>query len=88
MPITAKHRSPAQRIQIVITLTTASPRHAKSIVKALIPDNVNFPKGLSLDMKSQGPAVVVNLTGADALTLLSTLDEVLEHVSISEKVVV
>lgn len=61
---------------------------AKATVKALIPDNVNFPKGLSMKMFSKSGTLAIELTAKNvpASTVLSTLDEVLEHISVSKKV--
>ena len=61
---------------------------AKTAVKALIPDNVKFPKGLSMKMFSSGARLAIELTAKNvpASTVLSTLDEVLEHISVSKKV--
>ena len=61
---------------------------AKAAVKALIPDNVNFPKGLSMKMFSRGSTLAIELTGEKirAATILSTLDEILEHISVTKKV--
>ena len=61
---------------------------AKAAVKALIPDNVNFPKGLSMRMFSRGSALAIKVTGRNVqvATILSTIDEVLEHVSVAQKV--
>lgn len=65
-----------------------SSAEAKAAVKALIPDNVNFPKGLSMKMFSKGATLAIELTGKNIpiATILSTLDEVLEHISVSKKV--
>jgi hypothetical protein len=65
-----------------------SSAEAKAAVKALIPDNVNFPKGLSMKMFSKGSTLAIELTGKNvpAATVLNTLDEVLEHISMSKKV--
>jgi len=61
---------------------------AKTAVKALIPDNVKFPKGLSMKMFSTGATLAIELTAKNitASTVLGTLDEVLEHISVSRKV--
>jgi hypothetical protein len=65
-----------------------SSAEAKAAVKALIPDNVNFPKGLSMKMFSKGATLAIELRGKNitAATILSTIDEVLEHISVSKKV--
>ena len=61
---------------------------AKAAVKALIADNVNFPNGLSMKLFSKGSSVAIELKGKNVATgtLLGTLDEVLEHISIAKKV--
>jgi hypothetical protein len=66
----------------------SSSAEAKAAVKALIPDNINFPKGLSMKMFSRGSKVAIELTGRNipSAIILSTLDEILEHISVSKKV--
>lgn len=73
-------------ISVDIQFPTSST--AKAAVNALIPDNVNFPKGLSMKMFSKRSTVIIELTGKNvpASTVLNTLDEVLEHISVSKKV--
>jgi hypothetical protein len=57
-------------------------------MKALIPDNINFPKGLSMKMFSRGSRLAIELTSKNIPTtiILSTLDEILEHISVAKKV--
>jgi len=73
---------------VFVELPFSSGAEVKAAVKALIPDNVNFPKGLSMKMFSRGAMLAIELTGKNvpAATILSTLDEVLEHISVSKKV--
>jgi hypothetical protein len=73
---------------ISVDIPFPSSAEAKAAVKALIPDNVNFPKGLSMKMFSKGSTLAIELTGKNvpAATVLNTLDEVLEHISMSKKV--
>lgn len=73
---------------ISVAIQFPSNAEAKAALKALIPDNVNFPKGLSMKMFSKGATLEIELTGKNvsASTVLSTLDEVLEHISVSKKV--
>lgn len=75
-------------IQVGAEIPFSSMAEAKATVKALIPDNINFPKGLSLKVFSRGSIVAIELTGKNvpAATLLSTLDEILEHISVAKKV--
>ncbi len=73
---------------MLVDIPFSSSAEAKAAVNALIPDNVNFPKGLSMKIFSKGATLAIQLTGKNvpALTILNTLDEVLEHISISKKV--
>ncbi|HKI06889.1 MAG TPA: hypothetical protein VKA09_00695 [Nitrososphaeraceae archaeon] len=57
-------------------------------MKALIPDNINFPKGLSMKFFSQDNVLVLDASSKTGIyTLLNTIDEVLEHISIAKKVI-
>lgn len=65
-----------------------SSAQASAAVKALIPDNVNMPKGMSVEMFSKGRVVHIkmNCRGVPMNTVINTLDEVLEHLSVAKKV--
>jgi len=57
-------------------------------MKALMPDNVNFPEGLSMKIFSRDNTLVFELLSKIGTnTLLNTIDEVLEHISIARKVI-
>jgi Transcription factor Pcc1 len=73
-------------VRVEIPFFTTS--EAKAAVKALIPDNVNFPKGLSMKIFSRGSTLAIELTGKNVPTgtMISTLDELLEHISVAKKV--
>ena len=75
-------------IEVGVEIPFSNSAEAKASMKALIPDNVNFPKGLSVKMFSRGSTLAIQLTGKNipTATLLSTLDEILEHISIAKKV--
>jgi len=75
-------------IAILVDVPFRSSAEAKAAVKALIPDNINFPKGLSMKMFSKGATLAIELAGRNVptATILRTLDEVLEHISVSKKV--
>ena len=77
-------------IQVGTEIPFSNMAEAKATVKALIPDNINFPKGLSLKVFSRGSTVAIELTGKNipAATLLSTLEEILEHISVAKKVMI
>lgn len=73
---------------VSVNVPFSSNAEAKAAVKALIPDNVNFPDGLSMKIFSRGATLAIQLSckNVPVATILSTLDEVLEHISVSKKV--
>ena len=75
-------------IEVLVEIRFSSAGEAKAAVKALIPDNVNFPKGLSMKIFSRGFALAIELASKNlpTPTVLSTLDEILEHISVAKKV--
>jgi hypothetical protein len=75
-------------IAVGVEIPFSNSTQAKAAMKALIPDNVNFPKGLSVKMFLRGSTLAIQLTGKNipTATLLSTLDEILEHISVAKKV--
>jgi hypothetical protein len=76
-------------VAVLVEIAFSSSAEAKAAMKALIPDNVNFPKGLSMKMFSRGSTLAIDLTGKNVptATMLSTLDELLEHISLAKKVI-
>ena len=76
------------KCQIEIAINNISKDKAKVIEKALEPDNVNFPQGLSLKIKEKENQLVFNFSNeGDLRKLISTVDEVLEHVNLSMEVI-
>ena len=74
--------------QVQIILNNLSKEKAQTIKKALDPDNVNFPKGLSLEVKNIDNKVVFNFENEDNMKkLIGTIDEVLAHVQVALKVI-
>ena len=75
-------------IEVRLEIRFSTSAEAKAAVKALIPDNVNFPKGLSMKMFSKSSMLTIELTGKNVPTpsMLSTLDELLDHISVAKKV--
>ena len=74
--------------QVQIILNNLSKEKAQTIKKALDPDNVNFPQGLSLDVKNIDNKVVFNFENEDSMKkLIGTIDEVLAHVQVALKVI-
>ena len=74
--------------KIQITLNSLSDEKAIAIKKALEPDNIDFPKDLSLEIENLGDQLVVSFKNrGDTKKLISTVDEVLEHIQLALKVI-
>jgi tRNA threonylcarbamoyladenosine modification (KEOPS) complex Pcc1 subunit len=79
MPLTSK-------VQVI--LSNISKKKANALKKALEPDNVNFPNGLSLEINNIDNKLVFNFQGVgDTKKLIATIDEVLEHVKLASEVI-
>jgi hypothetical protein len=59
-------------IAVGVEIPFSSSVEAKAAVEALIPDNVNFPRGLSMKMFSRGSILAIELTGKAPLTKYSS----------------
>ena len=76
------------RCQIELVINNISKEKAKVIEKVLEPDNVDFPQGLSLEIKEKENRLIFYFSNeGDLRKLISTVDEVLEHVNLSMEVI-
>ncbi len=74
--------------QVKVVLNNISKEKAETVKKALEPDNVNFPEGLSLYVENIDNKLVFNFESKDNMKqLIGTIDEVLEHVQVALKVI-
>jgi len=74
--------------QVQVILNNISKEKAETVKKALEPDNVNFPEGLSLYVENIDNKLVFNFESRDNMKqLIGTIDEVLGHVQVSLKVI-
>ena len=74
--------------KVQVTLNNISKEKATTIKKALEPDNVNFPNGLSLEINNTDNKLVINFQGiGDTKKLIATVDEVLEHAKLASEVI-
>ena len=75
-------------VKVHIEIRLSGKSELRAIMSALAPDNVNFPKGLSMKMSSRDNILVLEFLSKKGInTLLNTIDEVLEHISIARKVI-
>lgn len=73
--------------QVQVILNNLSKEKAETVKKALEPDNVNFPEGLSLNVENIDNKLVFNFESRENMKkLIGTIDEVLEHVQLALKV--
>lgn len=73
------------RVQVTIREITAE--RARAVLEALEPDNVDFPRDLTMRMENADGAIVLYFEGRDNVgTLVSTIDEVLQHVQVALEV--
>ena len=70
--------------KIKVSLHDIPKKKASAIIEALQPDNVNFPKGLSLEIKNIDNDLVFNFKSLDnTKKLVSTVDEILDHIKVT-----
>ena len=74
--------------QVQVILNNISQKKAETVKKALEPDNVNFPKGLSLYVENIDNKLVFNFESKESMKqLIGSVDEVLEHIQVVIKVI-
>ena len=70
--------------KVKVSLHDIPKKKASAIIEALQPDNVNFPKGLSLEIKNIDNDLVFNFKSlGNTKKLVSTVDEVLDHIKVT-----
>ncbi|HJT47384.1 MAG TPA: hypothetical protein VJ729_04320 [Nitrososphaeraceae archaeon] len=78
------------KINVMSTIEIKFSKNAEmdAIMKALIPDNINFPKGLSMQIFYKDNILFLEFfCNVGIETILNTIDEVLDHISIAKKVI-
>lgn len=76
------------KCQVQVTLSNISKQKAQAVKTALEPDNVDFPENLSLEMKNIDNKLVFDFKSqGDMKKLISTVDEVMEHIQVALKVI-
>ncbi|MDF2425295.1 MAG: KEOPS complex subunit Pcc1 [Nitrosopumilus sp.] len=74
--------------QVQVILNNISKEKAETVKKALEPDNVDFPEGLSLYVENVDSKLVFNFESRKNMKqLASTVDEVMEHIQVVLKVI-
>lgn len=74
--------------KVQVTLNNLTEKKAQTVRKALEPDNVNFPENLTLKVENIDNKLVFNFQSQGSMKkLIATVDEVLEHIQVSLKVI-
>ncbi len=74
--------------QVQVVLNNITKQKAITVRKALEPDNVNFPEGLSLYVENVDNKLVFNFESKKNMKqLIGTIDEVMEHIQVALKVI-
>ncbi|HYL67080.1 MAG TPA: KEOPS complex subunit Pcc1 [Nitrosopumilaceae archaeon] len=69
--------------KVQVFLNNLTPQKSNSIRKALAPDNINFPENLSMEIENVNNSLIFTFQGKGNIrTLISTIDEVLEHAQV------
>jgi len=77
-------------LSVLIQIGFSDQNEMYAILRSLIPDNINFPKGLSIEitpMVNDKDLLLRIHCNIGFETLLNTMDEILEHISIAQKVI-
>jgi hypothetical protein len=74
--------------QVQLVLNNISKEKAKTVKKALEPDNVDFPEGLRLYVENIDNKLVFNFESKKNMKhLIGTVDEIMEHIQVVLKVI-
>lgn len=64
-----------------------SKREIDTMISILTPDNVRIPEGLKIDIRSENKYLIIDIQCENGSgTFLNTIDELLEHISLSRTV--
>lgn len=63
-------------------------KESETILKALIPDNVNIPEDLKIVMSNKRDSLIIKIKSNDNIeTVTNTIDEILNHISLAKMVI-
>ena len=75
------------RILVNIEIEFAEVKERDAILNTLLPDNINFPDELSMKMSINNKSLMINTSSTKIDTLISTINEILHHISLAKKVI-
>jgi len=64
-----------------------SKKEIDTMINALTPDNVRIPEGLKINIRAENKCLIIEIQCKNGSgTFLNTIDELLEHISLSKAV--
>lgn len=85
---------PSLNIDATVEIKCKDKKESRAIHDSLLPDNIDIPKNLKLDMKMANSSVSLEIKfsssaveGKNIETLLNTFDELMEHTGIIRNVI-
>ena len=75
------------KISVKIEVSFSTNKERDSIMKTLLPDNINFPKGIYVEMSRNKKSLIIDISSTNISTLINTIDELLNHIKIAKKVI-
>jgi len=64
-----------------------SKKEIDTMINALTPDNVRIPEGLKINIRAENKCLIIDIQCKNGSgTFLNTIDELLEHISLSRTV--
>lgn len=75
------------KIKSSMKIEFGSKREIDTMISVLTPDNVRIPEGLKIDIRSENKYLIIDIQCENGSgTFLNTIDELLEHISLSRTV--
>ncbi len=75
------------RISVNIEIEFAKVKERDAILNTLLPDNINFPDELSMEMSVNNNSLIINTSSTKIDTMINTINEILHHISLAKKVI-
>ncbi|MGZ5484325.1 MAG: KEOPS complex subunit Pcc1 [Nitrososphaeraceae archaeon] len=75
------------RISVNIEIEFAKVKERDAILNTLLPDNINFPDELSMEMSVNNNSLIINTSSTKIDTMINTINEILHHISLATKVI-
>lgn len=75
------------KISVYIEVEFSKVTERDSILNTLLPDNINFPDDLSMEMSVNNKSLIINTSSTKIDTMINTIDEILRHIHLAKKVI-